>query len=102
MRADSSRSDNPVRRIRQALGLTQNQLALICGCSAVKVYEIERGAPALLLPAIRAGLESLGIDSDKVSVDYAAWRQLQSIRLIQEVREREEYRKACGGEDFRA
>lgn len=102
MHEDSSRAQNPIRQVRKQLGLTQGQLALICQVSTVQIYEAERGGPAAILPAIQRGLEALGADAEMLNVKYQAWRRLQGVRLLQQVRQREEHRKACAGEDFGA
>ena len=81
--------ENPVRVARKSLGLTQAQLAMICGCSTVQVYDAERGGPSKVMPIIANGLSSMGCDTEKLAVEYAAWRQLAGIRLREQVRQRQ-------------
>lgn len=79
--------ENPVRRERRRLGLTQNQLAIMAGVSAVGVYETERGSPAKISPAVLRALECAGVDGEKLAMEYAAWRDLEGLRLRDSVRQ---------------
>jgi len=79
--------ENPVRRERRRLGLTQNQLAIIAGVSAVGVYEAERGSPAKISPAVLRALECAGVDGEKLAMEYAAWRDLEGLRLREALRQ---------------
>lgn len=89
MREDPTRDDNPVRRVRKALGMTQTELSLIAGTNTVSVYDLERGGPARITPAVMEALESLGIDAERLDVDYQAWRRLAGVRLLQQVQARQ-------------
>ena len=79
--------DNPVKRERRRLGLTQNQLALMAGVSTVRVYEVERGSTPKISPRVLQALECAGVDGGRLALEYAAWRELEGLRLREALRQ---------------
>jgi transcriptional regulator with XRE-family HTH domain len=66
---------NPIRALREANGLTQDRLAMLCRVSHPAVAAVECGRVLTISQRWRAGLESLGADFGRVQAEYTAWRE---------------------------
>ena len=58
-----------IRQRRRALGLTQKDVALCCGCGLRVVGDIEKGKPTCQIEKILAVLEALGLNLQLVPRD---------------------------------
>lgn len=55
------RVGNAVRARRRLLGLTQHELAGLCGCGPAFLYQLENGKPTLRLDKLVGVLHVLGL-----------------------------------------
>ena len=66
---------NPVRDLRERIGLTMNELALILGVAYTAVAHVELGRATAVPGAWRETLTKAGADFDRLAADYVQWRQ---------------------------
>lgn len=64
--------ERPVRRRRKAVGLTQEQLASLVGCSQATVFDVETGRAQPSLKLAIAFAEALDSTVDELFVDGVA------------------------------
>lgn len=72
---------NPSQAIRQSMGLSVPEFAVVLGIGAHMVYVHEEGLPEKPAPKVRSGLAFLGFDPDKISTDYTQWRSALQEQL---------------------
>lgn len=77
---------NPVRRVRQQLGLSIRELAMACGVSYATLHAAETGLPAQVQAPILDGLARIGIDAEAVAGEYVAWREQQAAEIVRTAR----------------
>lgn len=77
---------NPVRRVRQQLGLSTKELAIACGASYSAVHAAETGLSAQVPGPVLNGLERIGIDAAAVAGEYVAWRNRQAAEIVRTAR----------------
>lgn len=65
--------DNPLKKAREAKGLTRRQLALIIGKSYERVASLENGYMTTVPATWREGLEAAGIDYEGLRRDMDAY-----------------------------
>lgn len=73
---------NPVRRVRQQLGLSVKELAMAAGVSYSTLHAAETGLPAQVQAPVLDGLARLGIDAAAVAGEYVAWREQQAAEIM--------------------
>jgi transcriptional regulator with XRE-family HTH domain len=66
--------ENPVKRVRDELGLSRHDIAVMAGCGIVYVYQLERGSLTRVPESICKVLAGLGVDAVALGREYAAWR----------------------------
>jgi len=75
--------DNPIKKLRNELGLSRAQFAILTGVCFHTVQLHETGNTASLQPKLSAGLEVIGVDTETLAEDYLQWRAEQSVQLQQ-------------------
>ena len=74
--------ENPIKELRNELGLGQVEFALLLGVHPSNVGHHETGHATGLQRAMRAGLDSIGFDSKEIAKRYAIWRDQKRKRLL--------------------
>lgn len=69
---------NPLVALREAAGLTREQLAVYLGMSVSGLADYERGYRARIRPGLRGALERAGIPYWALASDYADWMQARA------------------------
>jgi transcriptional regulator with XRE-family HTH domain len=77
---------NPVRRAREAKGLSRAQLAKLAGLSTMRLADAEQGNYKQIPEHWRASFEAEGFDFDQLQADYLAWREAEAAELRKVVR----------------
>lgn len=73
---------NPVRRVRQQLGLSVKQLAMAAGVSYATLHAAEAGLPAAVPGPLLDGLARIGIDPATVAAEYLDWRAQMAAEIL--------------------
>jgi len=79
--------ENPVKRVRDELGLSRHDIAVMAGCGIVYVYQLERGSLTRVPESICKVLAGLAVDVDRLQDDYKAWRMAEGRRVFIETRQ---------------
>lgn len=77
---------NPVRRVRQQLGLSVKELAMAAGVSYATLHAAETGLPVQVQSPVLDGLARIGIDAEAVADEYLAWREQQAADIVRTAR----------------
>lgn len=72
--------NNPLRVVRESIGMSPADFAKQLGVSRAQVYQAEKGHPIKLPVRFMEGLRTLGVDPAKVSAEYDAYRAHVSPR----------------------
>lgn len=72
---------NPVRALREARGLTPDDLAKLAGVSRTAVRDVEQGRVVTLTTQWAGAVEMLGGDFPTVCEAYRAWRVAEQAAI---------------------
>jgi DNA-binding XRE family transcriptional regulator len=65
---------NPVVALRNQLGLSRQELAVLLCVGYQTVYQVEAGLVSHIQSSIKNPLRRLGFDVDELDTEYLAWR----------------------------
>lgn len=82
---------NPVKRIRDELDLSQQELAILADVAINTVRNAEQGLTSELNEEVLSAIEQLGYEPDEIKEDYKKWRKELKEDIIK--------RKGKGGEE---
>lgn len=64
---------NPLVALREARNMDRSKFALALGVPYSSLASAEKGLSIKLSAGIRAGLKTIGVDSEKTAREYDAW-----------------------------
>lgn len=79
-------TENPAREVREKLGLSRHDVAMMAGTSTVALYNVERGSLTKIPASIEAVYAGLGVDIEELHRRYSNWRMAEGARMFIEAR----------------
>jgi transcriptional regulator with XRE-family HTH domain len=72
---------NPIRALREARGLSVDELARLAGMSHSSVLAVEQGRVVALTPSWAGAIEAMGGDFPRLCEAYRTWRVAEQVSI---------------------